>query len=51
MLTSLSETEGFGSQLSVAVGEAAAGILSQSALASAGTPAKTGAVPSVTVIT
>ncbi len=51
MLVSTKAMAGLASQLSVAVGVAAAGIVSQLAVASTGTPAKTGSVVSLTVIT
>ena len=51
MLTSFIVTAGFGSQLSLAVGVAAVGIDEQLAVVFEGTPANTGFVPSLTVIT
>ena len=49
MLVSTSAIEGAASQMSVAVGEAAVGMLSQLAAASAGTPDNTGGSRSVNV--
>ena len=51
MRTWLYVTLGLGSQLSVAVGLAAVGTLSQLALVSAGTPCNAGLVVSLTVMT
>ena len=50
MLVSTSAIEGAASQLSVAIGVAAVGMLSQLAAVVAGTPDNTGASVSVTVI-